>query len=654
MAALTAGLTAGSIIAGKIGKDIDYPWMQGTYQVVDGVAKQIGGIQTLDKGHKLPGQKMIDATISAVNTALKGLGIYGRKGATYATQPIGVVAGDRPGAVKGGFYTGFEADKSKVVKDKKGKEKFLGGVRQDSTGFGSLDQAIEKAVENQVQSIHDSGGAAVKEIINAAGGAHGFAAATAEASGLDIAVPSKFKASNFWTKLSKGLKIAAVASGGYDLANAVSNISAAATAANTSGATVASFGPAALEGGATITENVINGANAITGIVNNSGGVFDNGTGFDSTNSINNGGFDLNTDAPVDANTNDSDNAILTAALAIPNALDSPADVSTNDGTTTATADSPADTKTDPKDEEEGVFTKYLAEILGVGGTVISAWLQSRSGDKAARALADAQLKAAMTQSDTPDKVIEETQRQFDTNRADLLKAQDESVAILDDAGEKAIGFLDIGKEEAHKHLGVYEEVGKESLGTLNKLLNSEENVTENFEKLSPGFNFRKGQGEQALERYQSSKGDLLSGRGVKEALRFNSNFASEEFGNYINRLLGLAGAGQNASSALAGIDVATNADKANITTGTAGNIANVKTGTATNISNANTANTNAISSLMLNQSNIDANATINAANANSDARINTTNAITGGISNSVNSIIAMQQQNRLLDALGA
>lgn len=71
----------------------------------------------------------------------------------------------------------------------------------------------------------------------------------------------------------------------------------------------------------------------------------------------------------------------------------------------------------------------------------------------------------------------------------------------------------------------------------------------------SPDYQFRKEQGEQALERGASARGMNLSGATLKDLNRFNQGLASTEYGNWYNRLVGQQGLGANVAGAEAGID---------------------------------------------------------------------------------------------------
>lgn len=79
------------------------------------------------------------------------------------------------------------------------------------------------------------------------------------------------------------------------------------------------------------------------------------------------------------------------------------------------------------------------------------------------------------------------------------------------------------------------------------------------FQK-DPGYEFRLGEGEKALNRAAAAKGRYDSGATLKALNQYNQNFASNEFGNAFNRdttnktnlynrLAGLSGTGQTAAN---------------------------------------------------------------------------------------------------------
>ena len=57
--------------------------------------------------------------------------------------------------------------------------------------------------------------------------------------------------------------------------------------------------------------------------------------------------------------------------------------------------------------------------------------------------------------------------------------------------------------------------------------------------QMDPGYGFRLSEGEKALARMQSARGGgggLLSGKAIKEGLRYGQDYASQEYMNAFNR----------------------------------------------------------------------------------------------------------------------
>jgi hypothetical protein len=82
--------------------------------------------------------------------------------------------------------------------------------------------------------------------------------------------------------------------------------------------------------------------------------------------------------------------------------------------------------------------------------------------------------------------------------------------------------------------------------------------------EVDPGYGFRLAEGNKALERSAAARGMVLSGQMFKGAQRFGQDLASQEYQNAFNRfqtnrssrlnpLMGLAGAGQQATNVLSG-----------------------------------------------------------------------------------------------------
>ena len=82
-----------------------------------------------------------------------------------------------------------------------------------------------------------------------------------------------------------------------------------------------------------------------------------------------------------------------------------------------------------------------------------------------------------------------------------------------------------------------------------------------------PGYQFRLGEGQKAVERSAAARGGLLSGANLKGVERFSQGLASQEYQNAygrfnadktrrFNRLSSLAGRGQAASDKISGLRV--------------------------------------------------------------------------------------------------
>lgn len=63
--------------------------------------------------------------------------------------------------------------------------------------------------------------------------------------------------------------------------------------------------------------------------------------------------------------------------------------------------------------------------------------------------------------------------------------------------------------------------------------------------KQSPDYQFAFDQGLQGLDRSAAARGSLFSGGADADRMAFGQGLASQQYGNYYNRLAGLAGVGQ-------------------------------------------------------------------------------------------------------------
>jgi len=69
--------------------------------------------------------------------------------------------------------------------------------------------------------------------------------------------------------------------------------------------------------------------------------------------------------------------------------------------------------------------------------------------------------------------------------------------------------------------------------------------------KESPDYQFALDQGLQGLDRSAAARGSLYSGGHSADLLKFGEGLASQNYGNFYNRLAGLSGTGQTTASGL-------------------------------------------------------------------------------------------------------
>lgn len=72
-----------------------------------------------------------------------------------------------------------------------------------------------------------------------------------------------------------------------------------------------------------------------------------------------------------------------------------------------------------------------------------------------------------------------------------------------------------------------------------------------------PGYQFRIAEGEKGINRSAAARTGTLNPAAVKALDRFNQDTASQEFSNYVNRMMGVAGLGGSAAGTSASVGVA-------------------------------------------------------------------------------------------------
>ncbi|KAF1713888.1 hypothetical protein CSC71_05790 [Pseudoxanthomonas sangjuensis] len=122
----------------------------------------------------------------------------------------------------------------------------------------------------------------------------------------------------------------------------------------------------------------------------------------------------------------------------------------------------------------------------------------------------DASKKAANKQSSAANQGIAEQQRQFDTFQQNIQP---------------------------------YLVAGQNSLTGLTNLTNNPDSIQD-----SAAYQWRLGQGMQALDRSAAARGSLYSGGHSADLMQYGQGLASQEYGDQWNRLMGMTQLGQNSA----------------------------------------------------------------------------------------------------------
>ena len=153
------------------------------------------------------------------------------------------------------------------------------------------------------------------------------------------------------------------------------------------------------------------------------------------------------------------------------------------------------------------------------------------------------------------------------------VEAGDRASALEQQSADKQLALQREIWEKQQADYKPYLEQGQYGINTLGALMRPNAD-TSAILKNDPSYQFRLKQGQQALDRSSAARGMGYSGAQMKAAQDYGQGMASTEFGNYYNRLAGLAQGGQQAagSMAQAGGQYANNASN------TFGNLSNAQT----------------------------------------------------------------------------
>jgi hypothetical protein len=119
---------------------------------------------------------------------------------------------------------------------------------------------------------------------------------------------------------------------------------------------------------------------------------------------------------------------------------------------------------------------------------------------------------------------------------------------IQANAGEDALNTLLRMNDQTRQDFAPWREAGVNALARQTALATPGRPFDRNM--LDPGYDFRLGEQQKALDRQAAAAGRFFSGRHFKDTLRLGQDFAANEFNNVFNRYSGISGNGQIAAGA--------------------------------------------------------------------------------------------------------
>lgn len=122
-------------------------------------------------------------------------------------------------------------------------------------------------------------------------------------------------------------------------------------------------------------------------------------------------------------------------------------------------------------------------------------------------------------------------------------------------ASKKAAKVQAAAAQRAEERFAPFANVGQGAVTTLGQLFgigpDGQQTGQADFSNFfqSPDYEFARGEGLKALEFSNAAKGQLNSGNNLRDLVQFGQGLATQNFGNYFNRLLQLSQLGSNAAA---------------------------------------------------------------------------------------------------------
>ena len=148
-------------------------------------------------------------------------------------------------------------------------------------------------------------------------------------------------------------------------------------------------------------------------------------------------------------------------------------------------------------------------------------------------------------------------------------QAQQNATNAQTTAGNNSLNFLRYAYDQSRADTAPWREAGAAALPQAQAQFGGP------FQT-SPGYGFAYDEGIRAIQNGMANRGLLNSTAAGKALARFGSGMASQEYGNYANRLMALAGMGQNAASGQASAAGQFGGNAANVSSGMGNSLANI------------------------------------------------------------------------------
>ena len=191
-----------------------------------------------------------------------------------------------------------------------------------------------------------------------------------------------------------------------------------------------------------------------------------------------------------------------------------------------------------------------------VGGSLITGIAGANAASSAANA-----SKAAS------DAAVAEQRRQYDQTRQDYLPYQQVGVNALNKLGKlygvqqqptvQQPSYNPFSSYDGSGSYGGYGDYGAYSYApqpASTPVAGSQQMTAPDYSDFysSPDYAFTRSEGMRGVEQSAAARGGAFSGNALRGLSDYTSGLASQQYGNYANRLASLAGVGQSANGSLA------------------------------------------------------------------------------------------------------